>query len=84
MCLIRGAARYLPMVEREPLSKAEFTSLQEVAKGIGRASIPLDHRVHLIKDGLIYNLLGSLRMTTAGRHRLTVENWIKVVGPGLR
>jgi hypothetical protein len=52
------------------LSAAEFASLQEVARGIGHGGIPESHRLRLMDLGLIYTLLGSLRITTAGRMRI--------------
>lgn len=47
-------------------------SLQEVATGIGHNTIPADHRARLLALGLVYNLLGSVRINTAGRARITV------------
>jgi hypothetical protein len=49
------------------LSDAEFSSLAEVGTGFLHAEIPDGHARHLLELGLTYNLLGSLRITTAGK-----------------
>ena len=53
-----------------PLSATEFASLREVGIGIGHGGIPESHSLKLMDIGLIYRLLGSLRITTAGRKRI--------------
>jgi hypothetical protein len=52
------------------LSVTEFASLQEVGRGIGHAGIPESHGLRLLDLQLIYRLLGSLHITTAGRVRI--------------
>jgi hypothetical protein len=52
------------------LSTTEFASLREVGSGIGHGGIPESHSLRLIDLHLIYRLLGSLRITTAGRQRI--------------
>ena len=55
------------------LTEAEFESLAEVGTGFLHADIPLDHAKHLRDLGLTYNLLGSVRITTAGRIMLMAK-----------
>jgi hypothetical protein len=52
------------------LSVTEFASLREIGRGIGHAGIPESHSLRLMELGLIYRLLGSLHITTAGRIRI--------------
>jgi len=52
------------------LSVTEFASLQEVGTGFHHDAIPESHCLRLMDLHLIYNLLGSLRITTAGRVRI--------------
>jgi hypothetical protein len=51
------------------LTGLECASLQEVASGICHKAIPVDHQARLLALGLVYTLLGSLRITKAGRER---------------
>jgi hypothetical protein len=60
----------VPCCPQGQFTVAEFTSLVEVSTGFAHESIPVSHRVRLLELGLIYNLLGSERMTTAGRARV--------------
>lgn len=62
--------RCLHMKESSPLTDPEFASLREVATGICHNAIPANHRARLLHLGLVYNLLGSLRINTAGRERI--------------
>src|SRR5579862_8074286 len=62
--------RFLSMATSPYLTDAEFDSLVEVGTGFYHAEIPADHARQLLKLGLTYNLLGSLRITTAGRQIL--------------
>jgi hypothetical protein len=52
------------------LSVTEFASLQEVGRGVGHGGIPESHSLRLLDLRLIYRLLGSLRVTTAGKARI--------------
>lgn len=52
------------------LSATEFASLQEVGRGIGHGGIPETHSLRLMDLRLIYRLLGSLCITTAGKVRI--------------
>jgi hypothetical protein len=52
------------------LSVTEFASLQEVGRGIGHGGIPESHSMRLMDLRLIYRLLGSLCVTTAGKARI--------------
>jgi hypothetical protein len=58
------------MSDGPALSDTEFASLHEVAKGFHQGFIPPDHAARLVALGLIYRLLGSLRITTAGEARI--------------
>ena len=51
----------------DELSYAELTSLEEVANGIHQRPIPKEHACRLLRDSLIYRLLGDLRITAKGR-----------------
>jgi len=61
------------MATDERLSASELASLQEIAKGIYRHSIPEVDAARLIELRFIYRLLGDLRMTTAGRVRASKD-----------
>jgi hypothetical protein len=52
------------------LTEHEWASLAEVGTGFCHAPISLDHTNRLLELKLIYNLLGSCRLTTAGRQML--------------
>ena len=52
------------------LSATEFASLREVGSGIGHGGIPESHSLRLMDLRLIYRLLGSLCITTAGKARI--------------
>lgn len=52
------------------LSAPEWASLAEVGKGFGHNRIPIDHAGRLLELKLIYNLLGSYRILSAGREML--------------
>jgi hypothetical protein len=52
------------------LSVTEFASLQEVGRGVGHGGIPESHSLRLTDLRLIYKLLGSLFITTAGKARI--------------
>jgi len=58
------------MASKSDLSQNEFTSLAEVGKGFFHDMIPAGDAARLQELGLVYNLLGSVRITTAGRDRL--------------
>ena len=59
------------------LTEAEFESLAEVGTGFLHEAIPDDHAEHLLELGLIYNLLGSVRITISGRHMLSAANRVQ-------
>jgi hypothetical protein len=63
-------ARFITMATSPYLSEPEFDSLAEVGAGFLHREIPDDHAKHLLELGLTYNLLGSLRITTAGKKML--------------
>jgi hypothetical protein len=67
---LAALARYLSMSASSYLSVTEFASLREVARGIGHGGIPESHSLTLMDLGLIYRLLGSLRITAAGMVRV--------------
>jgi hypothetical protein len=52
------------------LSESEWASLAEVGTGFSHAQIPADHAKRLLDLKLIYSLLGSLRIMSAGRKML--------------
>ncbi len=55
-------------MEHSPyLSDAELASLAVVGTGFCHGPISVDHAAHLLHLRLIYSLLGSLRITTAGQ-----------------
>ena len=55
----------------DALTRAEFGALMEVGTGFAHDQIQHQDAVRLIHLGLIYSLLGSHRITTAGRTRLS-------------
>jgi hypothetical protein len=59
------------MASSNYLSVTEFASLQEVGRGIAHDRIPESHGMRLLDLHLIYRLLGSLRITAAGRARIS-------------
>ena len=59
-----------PMRIKSTLSEGEYASLLEVSTGFLHHAIPADDAAQLMAMGLVYNLLGSIRLTTAGRARL--------------
>jgi hypothetical protein len=52
------------------LSEKELGSLKEVAKGAWQEPISIADGKRLLELTLVYNLLGCLRITTAGRARI--------------
>jgi hypothetical protein len=56
------------------LSATELASLREVGSGIGHGGIPETQSLRLMDLRLIYRLLGSLRITSAGRARIVRGN----------
>jgi hypothetical protein len=62
------------MVASNYLSATEIASLREVGSGIGHGGIPESHTLRLMDLCLIYRLLGSLRITAAGRARIARGN----------
>ena len=52
------------------LSATGFELLREVGSGIGHGGIPESHSLRLLDLRLIYRLLGSLRITAAGKARI--------------
>jgi len=60
------------MISDDALSAAQFVSLQEVGRTFLHDSIPSEDAALLLDRGLIYRLLGNLRITAAGRTRLTL------------
>ncbi len=57
------------MAVYESLSASEMSSLREVAKGVFQQPIPQPDVSKLLELGLVYWLLGGLRVTAAGRAR---------------
>ncbi len=56
------------------LSPDEFASLVEVGSGAFHAPVLLVHETRLLELKLVYNLLGNLRITTAGKARIALGN----------
>jgi hypothetical protein len=52
------------------LSRGEFASLQEVARGKDQSAIPQDHKTRLYALSLTHHLFGRPSITVAGRLRL--------------
>jgi len=52
------------------LSATQFASLREVGRSFLHAEIPAEDAVLLLDRGLIYCLLGCLRITAAGKARV--------------
>jgi hypothetical protein len=62
--------RYLRMAANASLSDLEVASLKEVGRGVWQYTIPQSHADRLTKLGLVYRVLGGLRITSAGRTRI--------------
>ena len=60
------------MTTEDTLSAAQFASLTEIGRTFLHHTIPREDAALLLERGLIYRLLGSLRITAAGRTRLTL------------
>jgi hypothetical protein len=58
------------MTSNPYLSAPEWASFAEVGKGYCHNRIPIDHAGRLLELKLIYNLLGSYRILSAGREML--------------
>jgi hypothetical protein len=58
------------MSSASALSVSEFASLTEIGRSFLHDAIPPNDTTRLLELRLIYNLLGSLRITAAGRARL--------------
>jgi hypothetical protein len=54
------------------LTAGQFASLAEISRSILHDPIPAEDATLLLDRGLIYRLLGGLRMTAAGRTRLAL------------
>jgi hypothetical protein len=66
----KALARCHHMTDAATLTDLEFASLQEVGSSFCHDAIPADHQARLLALGLIYALLGSVRVNTAGRARM--------------
>ena len=67
-----GLQRVIPlMATTGALSDTELASLNEVGIGVWHEVIPADHQTRLLDLGLVYSMLGSLRLTKAGREQIT-------------
>ena len=62
------------MTTDQALTFSQFASLTEVGRTFLHDDIPSDDATLLLERGLIYRLLGSLRITAAGKTRLTLGN----------
>jgi hypothetical protein len=62
-------AEFGPVADNS-LSPAQFASLAEIGRTFLHDVIPSEDSTLLQERGLIYRLLGSFRLTTAGRNRL--------------
>ena len=60
------------MTSDHALTSSQFLSLTEVGRTFLHDNIPFDDAALLLERGLIYRLLGSFRITAAGRARLTL------------
>jgi len=60
------------MTTHGTLSGSELASLCEVAKGAHHGPIPEADALRLLDLGLVYRLLGDVRVTTAGRIRASL------------
>jgi hypothetical protein len=58
-----------PDLSVPPLTREEFVSLRDGAKGLMHR-MPPDHKARLIELRYIEEVLGGLRLTTAGRMRI--------------
>ncbi len=54
---------------RVPLTREEFVSLRDGAKGLMHR-IPSEHKARLIELGYIEEVFGGIRLTSAGRMRI--------------
>jgi hypothetical protein len=54
----------------QPLTREEFVSLRDGAKGLMHR-IPSEHKARLIELGFIDEVFGGIRLTSAGRLRIT-------------
>ena len=72
--VIESVKLEVAMTIDQALSSSEFASLTEVGRTFLHHNIPSDDAAHLLERGLIYSLLGSLRITAAGKTRLTLGN----------
>ena len=52
-----------------PLTREEFASLRDGAKGLMHR-IPPEHKARLIELGYIEEVFGGIRLTSAGRMRI--------------
>jgi hypothetical protein len=52
-----------------PLTREEFVSLRDGAKGLMHR-IPFEHKARLIELGYIEEVFGGIRLTSAGRVRI--------------
>ena len=66
----RMVVRLTRMSKNYALTPEELKSLEEIARGILHAPIPEHHAKTLMKERLIYSLLGSYRLTADGREYL--------------
>jgi len=55
------------MAPQVALSASQFSSLAEIGRTVSHDSIPTEDAVLLLERGLICSLLGSFRITAAGR-----------------
>ena len=62
------------MTPQGALTASQFASLAEIGRTVSHDSIPAEDAVLLLERGMIYSLLGSFRITAAGRSRLTQGN----------
>lgn len=62
------------MAPQGALSTSQFSSLTEIGRSVVHHSIPAEDAVMLLERGMIYSLLGSFRITAAGRSRLAQGN----------
>ena len=66
---------YVRIMAPKKLTREEFASLIEVGNCSvidPPATIPVEHSAKLIALGYMVDLAGRLRMTTPGRHQITV------------
>ena len=65
------------MVASVALSISELSSLIEVAKGMDQSAIAEADAQRLLDLGLIYKLIGLLRITRAGRARISSSSALR-------